>query len=1488
MKLSVLVMTYNHREYISEALDGILMQKTDFDFEILIGEDDSDDGTREICREYAAKYPDRIRLFLNDRKNVIYIDGKPTGRWNFINLFKHARGKYIAWCEGDDYWTDPYKLQKQVDFLDQKPDFVICFHHVDWLINGQLKRNTYLPPTSKGYYTADDLFMHDNFMRTCSVVFRNGLFDELPEWFYHIPYGDIAMHVLNAQHGKIGYIDETMGVYRVHSGGIYSNENPFFNIIRSIKTFSTLAEQLNYKDSDSYKIGMAKIHYWMSSEAKRVAEQFRQTISPKGIAIWKSFSLKSQNHPLFSVIIPTYNRPDMLVQAVKSVLDQTFQDFEIIVVNDGGEDVSERISSLDSGRKIRYLSHSKNKGLAAARNTGIRNARGKYIALLDDDDIFYPNHLETALAYLNENRPVIYTDAVRASFQKVGDGYALIDKTIPYSIDFERNKLLLGNIAPVNCFVFERELAMKAGLFDESFTTLEDWEFWIRLSSLTHFQHVPVATVQVNWRTDGTTMTSSRQKEFGINRKRIYQRYSHEIAKISNKNEILAEFNAIWQSDVRKKNLVSIVILTFNQLKYTRECVESIRKHTPEPHEIIFVDNGSKDGTVKWLRRLVKDNPNYKLIENRENVGFARGCNQGIEASSGEYILLLNNDVVVTEDWLAGMLECLNSSPDIGIVGPMTNNISGPQKVDSVSYSSMNEMEAYARGFREKYRYRRVPSRRIVGFCMLFRQELVNRIGVLDESFGSGNFEDDDYCLRAAMEGYRNVIAADVFIHHYGSRSFKGNNIDYASAMAKNRKIFVDKWSSMAPESPQGRKLLAVNVIEKADVLAQKGQLEMAVDVILEGIRHSPEHKPLYYRLVEILIDNRKFLDALEALESMPVKDDNDPTRYELAGLCREGMDELNEADEYADRALSLNSGSVKALNLKGLVTLKRGNPDEAEKYFEKAIESDSGYGEPYNNIGAIRWSQGRLDEAFKLFERAFILSPTSPDIAANFHAALAELSRAEEAEVTVRDSLNLHPMSRSITYLLIDILLRQEKFDQAMEVIEQAIITFGPDDEMLATAKEIRDIVGPLDRTADRGTRGTISMCMIARDEEKHIARCLNSIKSVVDEMIVVDTGSTDRTRDIAAAFGAKVYDFEWKDDFATARNFSLSKASGDWILVLDADEAISSLDHDRLRKLTGRRNRKPVAYSIVTRNYVVPVNKPGWVANDGTYAPEEAGTGWIPSEKVRLFPNMPDIRFENPVHELVEPSLQRKRIPVRKCDIPVHHYGKLNEKKITDKGEEYYKLGKKKLAEKGDRDLKALFELAVQAGELSRFDEAVKYWHDVIAIRPDMPRAYLNLGFALMQLGRFNEALTASRKALELDPESKDTITNHAVVELCAGDAKSVIASLHALREREPAYPMVYAGLGAAYCCEGDMTKGMEYLGTLKKMNFRCANFLCDLAKKLTSAGRLKAAINILEAAMATHNINAEIPVLLARCYRSQVEQSAGADAPVQSGSG
>lgn len=258
--VSVSITTYNHQDYIAQAIDSVLMQKTNFDYEIIIGEDDSEDNTRAIVKEYKERYPDRIKLFLNSRGNVIYVNGRPTGRWNAVNNLKHARGQYIALCEGDDYWTDPNKLQKQVDFLDANQDYVICFHWAGWLNQerGKIMNWKYGPPVVKSYYTVDDLLEHSNFIATCSTVFRNKIFDDFPDWYYRVGIGDLPLHILNAQHGKIGFLDEPMVVYRRHKGGMHGGNTQTENILRLLHTYHIMGTNLNLDRRLSFRTGVSK------------------------------------------------------------------------------------------------------------------------------------------------------------------------------------------------------------------------------------------------------------------------------------------------------------------------------------------------------------------------------------------------------------------------------------------------------------------------------------------------------------------------------------------------------------------------------------------------------------------------------------------------------------------------------------------------------------------------------------------------------------------------------------------------------------------------------------------------------------------------------------------------------------------------------------------------------------------------------------------------------------------------------------------------------------------------------------------------------------------------------------------------------------------------------------------------------------------------------------------------------------------------------
>jgi glycosyltransferase involved in cell wall biosynthesis len=214
-KVSVAMITYNHENFIAQAIRSVLMQDIDFPIELVVGEDCSTDGTRNIVKELAEKHPNKIKTLLRD-KNL-------GGCENFRQVTAACSGEYIAILEGDDYWTSPNKLQRQVDFLESHPEYAICFHNVIRVCEDRSKEpQNYCPVNQKIISTLKDLIV-ENFIPTCSVMFRRGLYSEFPDWCYNLAMGDWPLHIFNAQHGKIRYLNEVMGVYRVHSGGVWSS-----------------------------------------------------------------------------------------------------------------------------------------------------------------------------------------------------------------------------------------------------------------------------------------------------------------------------------------------------------------------------------------------------------------------------------------------------------------------------------------------------------------------------------------------------------------------------------------------------------------------------------------------------------------------------------------------------------------------------------------------------------------------------------------------------------------------------------------------------------------------------------------------------------------------------------------------------------------------------------------------------------------------------------------------------------------------------------------------------------------------------------------------------------------------------------------------------------------------------------------------------------------------------------------------------------------
>ena len=240
--VSVSCITYNHAPYIRACLDGFLMQKTSFVFEILIHDDCSTDGTREIIEEYSKKYPDIIfPIFQTENQYSKGVRGM-MARFNF----PRSRGKYIALCEGDDYWSDPYKLQKQVDFLEANTDFSICFHNMKILNESNPSAIEFTNSKDQESVSSIlDLASKGNFMFTASVVFKKPK-DGFPNWLTDLPIGDYAIHLFNAQFGKIKFLDQVMGVYRIHAGGVWGS----FSKEKLYDRWIPMLEQLQDKFSD--------------------------------------------------------------------------------------------------------------------------------------------------------------------------------------------------------------------------------------------------------------------------------------------------------------------------------------------------------------------------------------------------------------------------------------------------------------------------------------------------------------------------------------------------------------------------------------------------------------------------------------------------------------------------------------------------------------------------------------------------------------------------------------------------------------------------------------------------------------------------------------------------------------------------------------------------------------------------------------------------------------------------------------------------------------------------------------------------------------------------------------------------------------------------------------------------------------------------------------------------------------------------------------
>ncbi len=589
---------------------------------------------------------------------------------------------------------------------------------------------------------------------------------------------------------------------------------------------------------------------------------------------------------------------------------------------------------------------------------------------------------------------------------------------------------------------------------------------------------------------------------------------------------------------VRDYGLTSIVIVTWNQLAYTKECVDSILARTDEPFELIFVDNGSTDGTPDYLDTV----PNAVVIRNAENRGYAPAVNQGLQVCRGQNICLLNNDCVVTTGWLDGLLEALHDDDSNGLVGPVSNNVSGEQQI-SIRYTDLTSMDGFAW---DQRRHRELTlTDRLVGFCLLFRRDVMDRIGLLDEQFEIGCFEDDDFCRRATEAGYRAIIAQHVFVHHYGSATFRGAGFDLGNILQQNEQRYLAKWEQQDPISVQPR----------------------------------------------------------------------------------------------------------------------------------PSVTLEQSY-EPH-----------RLDNGECLLQR----------------------------------------------------------------------------------------------------TNVRLSLCMIVRDNEDTIEACLDSIYPWVDEIIIVDTGSTDATPEICRRFGARMFEFPWCDDFSAARNVSLEPARGDWVFWMDSDDTIDQEQGRRLRELVyGHHDENIVGYVMQVH---CPSSEPGQLTI---------------VDHVKVFRNRPELRFEHRIHEQILPAIRRAGGDVAFTDIHVVHSGSDQTPDVrARKLERDFRILQRDLEERPDHPF-VLFNLGMTHEDAGEYAEAEQCLSRCLEVSNEgesqLRKAWALLVNCQRMQGRIDDAIVTATQALQTYKGDKELLFRRAVLLQDAGRLEDARADY--LRILEEPVGKVFQSIDPAIC--------------------------------------------------------------------------------------
>ena len=504
-RVSALVSTYNSERFLRECLEDLEAQSIREELEIIVVDTGSEQNEFAIIEEYQNRYD-----------NIIYIRTKKreTVYWAWNRGIQESTGRYLTNANTDDrHHPEAFKLMANA--LDQ--DTLSVLAYADCAITAE-ENSRFFEAQVSGYFRWPDF----NAMRLFQVCFIG----PQPMWRREI-------------HWTYGYFDATF-----KSTGDYDFwlrlclQERFHHIPEVLGLYYLGGESLEHQDSQltENESNLARSRNWpmeLGNLPPPTSGFFVPAEKNFTKASWVPAKIplpENRSQPMVSVIVPTRNRPELLIECVKSILNQSYTNFEVWVINDAGVPVESFLQGLDVHNRIHYLRFSDHRERSAARNAALRMARGEFIAYLDDDDIFYPNHLETLVHFcVSTGAKVAYTDAHRMHVGNSSIQNEELVKDCPYSFDFDAQDIFISNCFPTLCILHHRDLFTKAGGFDESLSSHEDWELWIRYSRLEFFHHIPEITCAFRWDSERTE-TVERAREFQKTRQSIYKRTQHFIA----------------------------------------------------------------------------------------------------------------------------------------------------------------------------------------------------------------------------------------------------------------------------------------------------------------------------------------------------------------------------------------------------------------------------------------------------------------------------------------------------------------------------------------------------------------------------------------------------------------------------------------------------------------------------------------------------------------------------------------------------------------------------------------------------------------------------------------------------------------------------------------------------------------------------------------------------------------------------------------------